>query len=231
MVATLNGDLSLSIAVDTQTMDWTPSPSGHVLRKRVHLVGDPESGQVTSVVEYLPGARFPPHDHPQGEEILVLEGVFSDEHGHWPAGTYLLHPEGFHHGPFSDPGCTLFVKLRQYPGVDRQHIALQTNDLVWEASDHPDRQTKPLYQQMGFTDRVRLEKWSPHTTEQTLSYAQGAELFVLQGSLEWVGVNYGQGSWLRFPLASTVPLGSREGCELYIKEGGFPYLHNAPDAG
>ncbi|MEL6200569.1 MAG: cupin domain-containing protein, partial [Pseudomonadota bacterium] len=68
-------------------MDWSASPSGTVWRKRVHLVGPPESGQVTSVVRYQPDSSFPTHDHPEGEEILVLDGVFSDEHGDWPAGT------------------------------------------------------------------------------------------------------------------------------------------------
>ena len=80
-------------------MEGQPSPSGAVLRKRLHLVGPPESGQVTSVVRYQPGATFPEHGHPEGEEILVLDGTFSDEHGDWPAGTYLLNPEGFHHAP------------------------------------------------------------------------------------------------------------------------------------
>ena len=85
----------------TARMEWVSSPSGSVWRKRVHLVGPPESGQVTSVVRYEPTSRFPAHDHPEGEEILVLDGVFSDEHGDWP-GTYLLNPEGFRHAPFPE---------------------------------------------------------------------------------------------------------------------------------
>src|SRR5215510_3147808 len=121
MTESINGDLDSRAAVDTSKMTWAPSPSSSVWRKRVHRVGPPESGQVTSVVRYLPHSTFPEHDHPDGEEILVLEGVFSDEHGHWPAGTYLLNPEGFHHAPFSQPGCKLFVKLRQFPGRERQH--------------------------------------------------------------------------------------------------------------
>ena len=104
-------------------MDWTPSPSGTVWRKRVHLVGPAESGQVTSVVRYEPRSTFHAHEHPDGEEILVLDGVFSDEHGDWPAGTYLLNPEGFRHAPFSREGCVLFVKLRQFPGRTREHVA------------------------------------------------------------------------------------------------------------
>ena len=85
--AAINGDLSARVAVDTAAMDWTPSPSGTVWRKRVHLVGPPESGQVTSVVRYEPSSDFHVHEHPDGEEILVLDGVFSDDHGDWPAGT------------------------------------------------------------------------------------------------------------------------------------------------
>jgi hypothetical protein len=95
MSEAINGDMSLRAMADTARMQWTPSPSGSVWRKRVHLVGPPESGQVTAVVRYEPHARFPTHDHPEGEEIFVLEGVFSDEHGNWPAGTFLLNPEGF----------------------------------------------------------------------------------------------------------------------------------------
>ena len=113
MTPAINGDLSVPVVVDTQAMDWSASPSGSVWRKRVHLVGPPESGQVTSVVRYEPASTFPAHDHPAGEEILVLDGVFSDEHGDWRKGSYLLNPEGFRHAPFSREGCLLFVKLRQ----------------------------------------------------------------------------------------------------------------------
>ncbi len=89
MSEAINGDLSVRAVADTTQMEWAPSPSGSVWRKRVHLVGAPESGQVTSVVRYEPNSNFPLHDHPEGEEILVLEGLFSDEHGDWPAGTFL----------------------------------------------------------------------------------------------------------------------------------------------
>ena len=100
----INGDLAVRVAVDTAAMEWTASSSGTVWRKRVHLVGPAESGQVTSVVRYEPSSTFHGHHHPDGEEILVLDGVFSDEHGDWPAGTYLLNPEGFRHAPFSRDG-------------------------------------------------------------------------------------------------------------------------------
>ena len=112
--------MNVRVCVDTAAMRWRGSPSSSVLRKRVHLVGDTESGQVTSVVRYAENAAFAGHDHPEGEEILVLEGVFQDEHGDWPAGTYLLNPEGFRHSPFSRAGCRLWVKLRQYAGAGKR---------------------------------------------------------------------------------------------------------------
>ncbi len=123
-MAELNADLSRRVVLTTASMDWQESPSPNVLRKRLDLIGPPEAGRVTSVVQYRPDSKFPSHPHPDGEEILVLDGVFADEHGRYPAGTYLLNPEGFSHAPFSEEGCVLFVKLRQYPGTERRHVAI-----------------------------------------------------------------------------------------------------------
>jgi len=134
-------------------------------------------------VRYEPASRFPAHDHPEGEEILVLEGVFSDEHGDWPAGTFLLNPEGFRHAPFSESGCVLFVKLRQFPGRERRHVVVDTHKLAWEPSSIPAVGHKPLYQQAGFSDLMRLERWEPRADLGIISYEQGAELFVLEVSL------------------------------------------------
>ena len=135
--APLNGDLTRRIAIDSEALQWSASPGGEVLRKRLHRVGPPESGQVTSLVRYNPGSRFPAPPHPEGEEILVLEGVFSDEHGDWPAGTYLLNPEGFEHAPFSTDGCLLFVKLRQFPGAERRHVVVDTGSNEWRKNVRP----------------------------------------------------------------------------------------------
>lgn len=220
----LNADLSLRVAMDTDDMEWAESPGGHVLRKRVHLVGPAESGQVTSLVRYLPGAEFPAHDHPGGEEILVLEGVFSDEHGDWEAGTYLLNPEGFHHRPFSREGCSLLVKLRQFPGGDREHVCIQTEDLPWARSVRKNVSWKKLYAQAPYTDHTRLERWDSPSTMGQVNFSQGAELFVLTGSFADQNGTYRRHSWLRIPAGGTLTPSSNDYCELYIKEGGFTYL-------
>jgi anti-sigma factor ChrR (cupin superfamily) len=221
---TINGDLSIRVAVDTQAMPWTPSPSRTVYRKRVHLVGAAESGQVTSIVRYEARSTFHEHEHPDGEEILVLDGVFSDEHGDWPAGTYLLNPEGFRHSPFSREGCILFVKLRQFPGRTREHVAVRTGSMPWQKTARAGVVARPLYAQPGFVDTVRLESWAAGTRLGRVDYANGAELLVLEGSFADEEGAFGRGTWLRLPRASSHAPSTTEGCVLYIKEGGLAYL-------
>jgi anti-sigma factor ChrR (cupin superfamily) len=220
----LNGDLTVRVCVDTAAMEWTPSPSRTVWRKRVHRVGPAEAGQVTSVVRYEPGSTFHAHDHPDGEEILVLEGIFSDEHGDWPAGTYLLNPEGFRHAPFSRGGCVLFVKLRQFPGRSRAHVALATQSIPWESAERRGVEVRPLYSQQGFADTMRLERWRPGADLAQRRYPSGAELFVLEGSFTDEGGELRERAWLRLPPGAAHAPTTRDGCVLYVKEGGFAYL-------
>lgn len=213
---TINGDYDIRVSVDTKSMTWANSPSPTVLRKRLHLVGPPEAGQVTSVVKYLENSNFPSHDHPFGEEILVLDGVFSDEHGDWPAGTYLLNPEGFRHAPFSKKGCELFVKLRQFPGNDRKHIELNTNQLVWQSTDQVGTQEKSLYQQAPYPDETRLLRLQPNTQLNRV-FPGGAEILVLDGSFHDSYGDYTQGTWIRLPVNSLLQAQTVSGCTLYCK--------------
>lgn len=225
--APLNGDLGKRVVMDPAHMEWTPSPAGQVLRKRFHRVGAQESGQVTSLVRYEPGARFPSHDHPQGEEILVLEGVFSDHRGDWPAGSYLLNPEGFRHAPWSEQGCLLFVKLRQYPGADREQLAVNARERPWQPSVKKSIGWKKLYAQEPYTDFMRLESWDTPAELGRINFPQGAELLVLKGSFADDHGEYGLHTWLRIPAGGSLQPTSNDYCELYIKEGGFSYLRSA----
>jgi anti-sigma factor ChrR (cupin superfamily) len=226
MTETISGDLSARVRVDTNRIEWTRSPSASVWRRRFHLVGPAESGQVSSIVRYEPKSSFPAHDHPEGEEILVLDGVFSDEHGDWPAGTYLLNPEGFRHAPFSEQGCLLLVKLRQYPGRQRRHVVIDTRNTPWEATATPGVSHMPLYRQHGFSDLVRLERWDPHVDPGVVSYEGGAELFVLEGEFHDAEGTYAAGCWLRFPVGSRHVPHTAKGCTLYVKESGLAYLRS-----
>jgi anti-sigma factor ChrR (cupin superfamily) len=220
--ATINGDLGRRVAMDTAAMAWQSSPSGTVWRKRLHLMGSAESGQVTSLVRYQPHSDFPSHQHPHGEEILVLNGVFSDEHGDYPAGSYLLNPEGFRHAPFSREGCLLFVKLRQYPGDDRPHLAVSTRTMAWQAQgDGSD--IKPLFSDARFPEQMRLERW-PAGERPPTRYPGGVEMLVLEGVFEDESGSYHRHTWLRLPAGATHLPRSPGGCEVYIKSGGLGSL-------
>ena len=229
MDAAINGDLGVRVVVDTTTMEWSPSPSASVWRKRVHRVGPAESGQVTSVVRYDPGSRFPAHDHPDGEEIFVLEGVFSDEHGDWPAGTFLLNPEGFRHAPFSDSGCVLLVKLRQFAGRGRKHVVVDTQRMDYVRGTIPGVASKMLYEQPGFSDSVLIERWDAADLGM-VCYPHGAELFILDGEFSDESGTYATGCWMRFPIGwQHKPLCAR-GCTLYVKRSGLMYLASSTPA-
>jgi anti-sigma factor ChrR (cupin superfamily) len=217
--AALNGDIARRATMATQSMEWTPSPDGSVHRKRVHLVGGAESGQVTSVVRYSPGSAFPVHDHPEGEEILVLEGVFSDEHGDWPAGTHLLNPEGFRHAPFSRDGCVLLVKLRQYAGPGRDYRKTDTNAASWQPTGEDGIEEKPLFDEPDFPDRTRLERWAPGAGPSPAAHAGGIEIFVIDGTFEDADGRFEPGAWLRLPDGATLDAHTTTGCELYVKSG------------
>ena len=218
-MAALNSDFSKSVVVHTAAMQWQSSPGAGVWRKRLELRGTAESGRVTSIVRYDPGSRFPPHEHPDGEEILVLEGIFADEHGTYPAGTYLLNPEGFRHAPRSEEGCVLLVKLRQYLGNDRSHRVVDSNTAAWQRSAPSGREVLPLYEEAGHPESMRLVRLGPGTRVPEHDHPGGEEVYVMAGTLADAQGTYGQGTWLRFPDGSRHQPFSDEGCTLYVKVG------------
>ena len=219
MLADINPDPDQRAVVDTHAMDWESSPSGTVWRKPLYRTGG-ESGPVTSLVHYAPGGAFPPHEHPEGEEILVLDGVFSDEHGDYPPGSYLLNPHGTRHAPRSDEGCTLFVRLRQLPGEQRRQVALNTREEVWRPGVMEGLSVKPLYSQAGFPENMALVNWAPGTHFHRHVHPGGEEIYVLEGELADEHGTYPAGTWLRNPHMSEHTPWSEPGCLIYVRVGG-----------
>ena len=220
MTEPLNADFTKAVVLDTRAMKWQPSPSPTVWRKRLDLVGG-ESSRVTSVVRYDAKSSFSVHDHPEGEEILVLKGIFSDEHGDYPTGTYLLNPPGFRHAPFSHRGCTIFVKLRQYGGARRQHVVVETRTAKWAPGPVPGIDVLPLYRNARHPETMDLLHVSGGARLSHQACPGGAEIFVLDGVLVSDDGDHGAGTWLRLPDGAEWSLGSKgkKGCTLYAKRG------------
>ncbi len=217
----INADLAQRAVVDTHRMIWEPSPSGTVWRKPLYR-RDGELGPVTSLVRYAPGGAFPEHEHPQGEEILVLDGVFSDEHGNYPAGAFLMNPHGSRHSPRSESGCTLFVRLRQYPGEDRPRLVEDTNAAEgWHPGLVDGLKVHPLYSQGGYPESVALVRWDPDTHFQRHTHWGGEEILVLEGEFGDEHGRYPEGTWIRSPHMSQHTPFSETGCLIYVRVGGL----------
>jgi anti-sigma factor ChrR (cupin superfamily) len=95
------------VLIDTRAADWRQGlvPGLTVLPLHEH------GSEHVALVRWAPSTRFMPHQHWGGEEILVLEGVFQDEHGTYPKGSWLRSPHLSAHHPFTGPdGALIYVK-------------------------------------------------------------------------------------------------------------------------
>jgi anti-sigma factor ChrR (cupin superfamily) len=213
----INADFSRRAAVHAARLPWIPSPMAGVDRRMLDRIGD-EVARATSIVRYAAGSRFSPHTHGGGEEFLVLDGVFQDEHGDYPAGSYVRNPPTSRHTPGSSSGCILFVKLWQFDPADRKAVNLNTAGRAYEvAASRPGVERFTLFS--DDREDVRLEKWSPGATV-SLSLVGGAELLVLDGRFDEDGERFEPLSWLRLPAGSTLQAtAGPQGCRLWIKTG------------
>lgn len=211
----LNLDFSQRVVVDTNQMDWSASPSPTVFRKRLAREAA-ESGHATSVVKYQPGAAFKTHSHPKGEEILVLSGVFSDEHGDYPAGSYLRNPHGSSHAPYSEPGCVLLVKLCQFQDSDRQSVRVDTHNTTWRPGIGG-LQVMPLHSHLH--EHTALVKWPPGEVFQPHTHFGGEEIFVLSGTFKDEHGSYPTGTWIRSPHGSSHHPYVEEETIIWVKTG------------
>ena len=213
----LNMNFAQAARVDTASALWQPSPMPGVWRKPLARE-DAERGHATSVVRYDASARFAHHLHPGGEEILVLEGVFSDEAGDYPAGTYLRNPPGSAHAPFSREGCVLFVKLWQFAQGDLQTVRIDTLSEPWRAGLVPGLSVMPLHEFDGVS--TALVRWAPQTRFNTHTHPGGEEIFVLDGLFQDEAGDYPAGTWLRSPRWSRhTPFTGAQGALIYVKVG------------
>jgi anti-sigma factor ChrR (cupin superfamily) len=94
--------------VDSNSAAWQQSDSPG--RELLPLYDDPRHPESMRLVRLAPGTRLPAHAHPGGEEVYVIAGSLADAEGFYAQGTWLRFPDGSHHQPFSDEGCTLYVK-------------------------------------------------------------------------------------------------------------------------
>jgi len=211
----VNADFSQRAVVHADRLDWVQSPMAGVERRMLDRIGD-EVARATTIVRYAPGSAFSPHVHTGGEEYLVLEGVFQDEYGDFPAGSYVRNPPQSSHTPRSDEGATILVKLWQFDPQDRTQVHVDTlRETPLADPRRPGVSVIPLFKDSR--EEVRIEVWAPDA-DVSIADHDGLEVFVLEGGFDEAGDHFVRNSWLRLPKGRRFEArAGTEGARVWLK--------------
>lgn len=210
----INAEFDKRVVVHSTEMPWVNSPMPGVSRRPLDRIGD-EVARATSIVRYAPGSHFSSHIHSGGEEFIVLEGVFQDESGDFPSGSYVRNPPQSSHTPRSDLGCVIFVKLWQFEAADPTHVRLNAR-FMQSISDRNGVAVISLYRDAG--ENVSIQHWCANT-QVSVDASQGVEVLVLEGSFIESGETLKRHSWLRLPVGSTLNVKTgKDGARVWVKQ-------------
>ena len=214
----LNANFDARVHVQSEDIAWQASPMPGVDRRMLDRIGG-EVARATTIVRYAPKSHFSAHTHTGGEEFIVLDGVFQDEHGDFPAGTYVRNPPTSSHTPGSEAGCTIFVKLWQFDMDDRTQFRKSMADEldtpvngVSKATLHKDARETVTYYELAPGAALNV------------SDTGGIEALVIAGSITESGGDLKKGSWLRLPDGDSLSaIAGPHGAKVWMKTGHLPF--------
>ena len=210
----LNEDFKKRVVVHSENTAWSPSPVAGIERRMLDRIGG-EVARATTIVRFAQGSQFSEHTHAGGEEFIVLDGVFQDEYGDFPTGTYVRNPPKTAHTPRSSMGCTIFVKLWQFDMDDRNQFHKTMADEcanpingIATAQLHRDAKETVFYSELDAG--AILENTD----------IGGIEVLVIAGSVVENGETLSKGAWLRLPSGQNlVAVAGDSGAKIWIKTG------------
>ena len=210
----LNANFDERVIVHSHEVEWKASPMPGVDRRMLDRIGD-EVARATTIVRYAPESKFSAHTHTGGEEFIVIDGVFQDEHGDFPVGTYVRNPPTSSHTPGSDEGCTIFVKLWQFDPEDRTQITIDMNDEL--------KNTDKAVLFEDARETVSVQNWKAGESVE-IDLPLGGEFLVLEGGFHDGEDDLRKHSWLRLPQGSQLKAKAGDnGAKVWIKTGHLPY--------
>jgi anti-sigma factor ChrR (cupin superfamily) len=212
----LNSNFSQRVVVELASLEWINSSAAGLQLQLIERDGE-DAARSTSIERYAPGSAFETHKHDLGEEILVLDGIFSDESGSFGPGTYIKNPPGSSHAPSSATGCTLFVKQCHLDPADSLRTVIDTSKATWFPGLVPGLSVLPLSE--FNTQHTALVRWAPGTRFNPHRHYGGEEIYVLEGVFEDEFGSYPAGTWIRSPHMSAHRPFSNEGCTILVKTG------------
>ena len=219
----LNANFKERVVVHSDQLKWNASPIPGVDRRMLDRIGG-EVARATTIVRFASNSKFSAHTHTGGEEFIVLDGIFQDEHGDFPEGTYVRNPPTTAHTPGSELGCTIFVKLWQFDMDDRNQFRKNMAgelaapvDGVATAELHRDDRETVTYSHIDANAKL------------SNTNAGGIEMLVIGGSVVENGQALGKGAWLRLPDGEPLTaIAGSDGAKVWIKTGHLP--HAVPPA-
>jgi hypothetical protein len=215
----INADRSKPALEFGSELPWLPSPEPGVARKLLERAGG-EVALATSIVRYDAGSRFAPHRHELGEEFLVLQGVFSDEYGHFEEGSYVRNPPGSSHAPFSTAGCIIFVKLRQMTLAEADRTVVTAESLEWLPTAYGGERAE-LYAR----ENVALERLPAGAQRIVGDCTGGEEILLVNGEAVTIAAApllLQPWTWLRLPSSNPVTIRTHTAAVLWVKKGHLP---------
>ena len=214
----INANFNQRVLVHSDNEPWLASPMPGVEQHMLDCMGG-EVARATTIVRYASNSHFSKHSHTGGEEFIVLDGIFQDEHGDYPAGAYVRNPPTTSHSPRSDQGCIIFVKLWQFDMQDRNQFHLTMPKAA--ATTQGGIKTAVLHQDTRETVKyIEAEAGA----KLVLDANGGVEMLVLSGTLTESGDALRQGSWLRCPSEVTITtIVGENGAKIWVKSGHLPY--------
>jgi hypothetical protein len=144
----------------------------------------------------------------------VLDGVFADENGDYPAGTYVRNPPGTAHTPRSDVGCTLFVKLRQFIADDLVPVVTDTTRLDAHVSNGV---TMAHVLHRHGAEEVLILDGGSGATHVFAPVAVPRELLVLAGEVDANSQEMTPLDWLRMPANCAMKLRFATRARVFVK--------------
>ena len=214
----LNLDFNQRIVISASQLAWVGASAPRVWHKQFEREL-PERGRCTSLVRCQSQANFQTHSHPMGEEVLVLHGVYADEHGEYPEGTYLRYPPGSTHTPFSEEGCILFVKVDHFQLGDDQRVVLRRDEMQWKTLENGCSMV--TLHEYG-EEHTALVRWPQGKCLPVHSRQSGEEVLILEGQLADEYGAYPNHTWIRYPHQSEHNFTSEEGALVFIKNCHLP---------
>jgi len=217
----INSDMSQRVTIQQATLPWIAT---HLAGVKIRTLegGGEAVARATAIVKLSPGAKIVSCTRDLGEEIMVLDGVLTDEFGSYGKGSYVkagnvTNRPGSSHACESASGCLLFVKRGHLEADDDSRIVVDSGSMPWYQGLVDGLTEMPL-SEFG-TQHTALVRWAPGTLFNPHRHYGGEEIYVLDGVFEDEYGRYTAGSWIRSPHLSAHCPYSIEGCTIFVKTG------------